>query len=92
MKHQNFLAAAVLLAAFATPAWSYHVVGEIRLPGTEGWDYLSFDAQANRLYVSHGTHVEVIDTKTLKPVGQIDQTPGVHGIALAEDLDLLLFW
>jgi hypothetical protein len=86
MKHKKLLAAAALFAAFATPAWSYHIADEIRLPGTEGWDYLSVDEHANRLYVSHGTHVEVIDTKTLKPVGQIAETPGVHGIALAEDL------
>jgi hypothetical protein len=86
MKHNNLLVATVLLAAFVTPVWSYHVAGEIHLPGAEGWDYLSVDEQANRLYVSHGTHVEVIDTKTLKPVGQIDQTPGVHGIAIAADL------
>jgi DNA-binding beta-propeller fold protein YncE len=86
MKHKNLFAAAAYIAAFATPAWSYHLANEIHLPGTEGWDYLSIDEKANRLYVSHGTHVEVIDTKSLKPVGQIAQTPGVHGIALAEDL------
>ena len=88
MKHQTVLRIAVAscLATFATSAWSYHVAHEVHLPGAEGWDYLSVDEKASRLYVSHGTHVEVIDTKTLKHVGAIDQTPGVHGIALAPDL------
>jgi DNA-binding beta-propeller fold protein YncE len=88
MKYRQSLriAAALCLAAFASSAWSYHISGEVRLPGTERWDYLSVDEKAGRLYVSHGTHVEVIDMKSLKAIGQIDQTPGVHGIAIADDL------
>ncbi|MEJ0036002.1 MAG: hypothetical protein WDO68_07950 [Gammaproteobacteria bacterium] len=88
MRHHRLLrfTAAACFATFATSAWSYHVAREMHLPGAEGWDYLSVDEQASRLYVSHGTRVEVIDTKTLELVGTIDQTPGVHGIALAPDL------
>jgi hypothetical protein len=88
MRHRNSLRVVIAscFVTFASSAWSYHVAHEVHLAGVEGWDYLSIDEQASRLYVSHGTHVEVIDTKTLKSVGSIDQTPGVHGIALAPDL------
>jgi DNA-binding beta-propeller fold protein YncE len=74
------------LAIVAAPAWGYHIAHEVRLPGEEGWDYLAVDSHGDRLFVSHGTHVEVLDLKTLTPVGSIANTPGVHGIALAEDL------
>lgn len=88
MRNRNLLRVVVAscFVTVATSAWSYHLVHEVQLPGTEGWDYLAVDEQASRLYVSHGTHVEVIDTKTLKSVGVVDQTPGVHGIAVASDL------
>jgi DNA-binding beta-propeller fold protein YncE len=80
--------AAVALAAALTaaPAWGYHLVREVHIPGTESWDYLSLDSHTDRLFVSHGTHVEVVDAKTLQPVGTIADTPGVHGIALAADV------
>jgi len=64
----------------------YQLAREVPLPGDEGWDYLSFDAQSGRLYVSHGTRVQVVDTKTFAVVGEIPDTPGVHGIAIAQDL------
>ncbi|HEX4567292.1 MAG TPA: YncE family protein, partial [Vicinamibacterales bacterium] len=51
-----------------------------------GWDYLAVDATARRLYVSHGTHVVVVDLDSNKVVGDIPDTPGVHGIAIADDL------
>lgn len=67
-------------------ALGHHLAREAHLPGTEGWDYLAIDSAGQRLFVSHGTHVEVLDANTLKPVGTIADTPGVHGIALAEDV------
>ena len=54
--------------------------------GEGGWDYLSVDPAAHRLYVSHATHVVVIDTQSNKVVGDIPDTPGVHGVAIAADL------
>ena len=68
------------------PAWSYHLTHELQIPGTEGWDLLAIDDKGNRLFVSHGTHVEVVDLSALKVVGSIADTPGVHGIAIAADL------
>jgi YVTN family beta-propeller protein len=65
----------------------YAIVKRISLPGDGGWDYLTADEVAGRLYVSHGTMVLVVDTKTGTLAGTIDNTPGVHGIAVARDLN-----
>jgi DNA-binding beta-propeller fold protein YncE len=75
-------------ALFAAPAPSpgYSVIKKIPIPGQGSWDYLSVDEGARRLYVSHGTQVEVIDIDSLSVVGNIAKTPGVHGIALAPEL------
>jgi YVTN family beta-propeller protein len=63
----------------------YHAGKEIPIGGEGGWDYLSVDPAAHRLYVSHATHVVVIDTVANKVVGDIPDTPGVHGfIPVAE--------
>jgi DNA-binding beta-propeller fold protein YncE len=75
--------AAVALAA-AGPG--YHVVTTYKLGGEGGWDYLITDPDARRAYISRGTHVVVIDADSGKNVGEIADTPGVHGIALAPEL------
>ena len=64
---------------------SYSVIKKISIPGTGSWDYLTVDEAARRLYVSHGTQVEVIDIDSLRLVGSIPKTPGVHGIAVAPE-------
>ncbi len=61
----------------------YHKVQEIVLGGEGGWDYLTLDAAARRLYIARATQVVVIDPDAGKVVGTILDTPGVHGIALA---------
>jgi DNA-binding beta-propeller fold protein YncE len=63
-----------------------HVVKTYTLGGEGGWDYLKLDPNSRRLYISRATHVMVIDADSGKPVGDIPDTPGVHGIALAPDL------
>ncbi len=64
----------------------YRAGKEIAVGGEGGWDYLSVDPAAHRLFVSHATHVVVIDTQAGKVVGDIPDTPGVHGFAIAPDL------
>jgi YVTN family beta-propeller protein len=59
---------------------------KIAIGGDGGWDYLTMDAAARRLYISRGTHVMVVDVDTEKVVGDIPDTQGVHGIALAPKL------
>lgn len=58
----------------------YHLLNTITIGGEGGWDYLTVDPAGERLYVSHGKQVEVIDLKTHKVIGTIPDTPGVHGI------------
>jgi hypothetical protein len=64
----------------------YHFVKEIPVGGEGGWDYLSVDEADRRLYVSHQTRVVVIDLDKESVVWQILDTPGVHGLAVASDL------
>ena len=64
----------------------YHVVKSVPVSGEGFWDYLSVDSEARRLYISHGTHVQVMDIDTYTIVGDIPDTQGVHGIALAPEL------
>lgn len=72
-------------AAFAAGP-GYHVAMTYKVGGDGGWDYLTADANARRLYISRGTHVIVLDLDSGKMVGDIPDTQGVHGIALAPDL------
>lgn len=65
---------------------SYHFLKEIPVGGEGGWDYLSVDEIGRRLYVSHDTRVVVIDIDKDMVVGAITNTPGVHGLAVAPDL------
>lgn len=76
-------AAAVALAASAP---GYKVIKTYKIGGEGGWDYLVADSAARRLYISRATHVIVLDLGSLKTVGDIPDTPGVHGIALAPEL------
>lgn len=70
-----------------TPAApGYHLLKKIEVGGEGGWDYLSVDSAGRRLYVSRSTRVMVFDVDTGKSVGEIPDTPGVHGIAIADDL------
>jgi len=63
-----------------------HVINTYKLGGEGGWDYLKADPESRRLFISRATHVIVIDMDSGKVVGDIPDTPGVHGIALANDL------
>lgn len=65
---------------------NYRPLKSIPIGGEGGWDYLEVDSSAHRLYVSHATKVVVIDTATDTVVGEVADTPGVHGIVVAPDL------
>jgi YVTN family beta-propeller protein len=73
-------------AAPAAGASGYHIIKTIPVAGEGGWDYLIVDSDARRLYLSHATHVVVFDTDTYAVVGDIPDTKGVHGIAIAAEL------
>src|SRR5215471_6058939 len=72
--------------AVASPDGGYAVIKKISIPGQGSWDYLAVDEAARRLYVSHGTQVEVLDVDSGAIVGKIENTQGVHGIAIAPEL------
>ena len=75
----------LLVTSGAAAAPGYHLIKTYKLGGAGGWDYLTFDPASNRLYISRSTHVTVIDADSGNPVGDIPDTPGVHGIALAPE-------
>jgi YVTN family beta-propeller protein len=80
--------AASCLAALpvVSAATNYHLLKEIQVGGDGGWDYLSVDSGARRLYVSHASKIVVIDLDKNAVAGEIPDTPGVHGVAVAPDL------
>jgi len=80
------LALATCAVASAASA-SYEVAARWPLGGDGGWDYLEMQSAAHLLYVSRATHVIVVDTARGAIVGDIGDTPGVHGIALAPELN-----
>jgi DNA-binding beta-propeller fold protein YncE len=80
------LALLVAATALAAAGPGYKVVNTYKPGGEGGWDYLTADAAARRLYISRATHVIVLDLDSGKVVGDIADTPGVHGIALAPEL------
>src|ERR1039458_4824665 len=86
------LAALGLLSTLAAPACRaegpYKLLKEIKVGGDGGWDYLSVEQEGRRLYVSHATKVVVIDLDKETVVGEVADTPGVHGIATAPKLGL----
>jgi len=81
------LASMTLCSLVLAEGPGYHVIKKIKLGGEGGWDCLSVDSQARRLYVSRGTHVMVVDLDTDKLAGDIPNTEGVHGIALASEFN-----
>jgi len=93
------LGAGLLLAGLATARTAareagaqpgdsgYQLKKKIKLGGEGGWDYLAFDSATRRLFISRGTKVMVVDVDAEKQVGEIPDTAGVHGIALAPELN-----
>jgi DNA-binding beta-propeller fold protein YncE len=73
--------------AFPAPqAGSYHVIRRIPVGGDGGWDYLRVDPDTHRIYISRGTHMMVVDENSGKVIGDLPDTKGIHGIALAPEL------
>jgi DNA-binding beta-propeller fold protein YncE len=80
----TFIAMAALCMAAEAPG--FKVTKKYPVPGNGGFDYIVFDASSNRLYVSHGTEVDVLDADSGKLLGKVEDTPGVHGIAIVANL------
>jgi DNA-binding beta-propeller fold protein YncE len=80
---QLFALAALCSAADAP---GFRVTQRYAVPGDSGFDYVTFDASSNRVYASHGTEVDVLDADSGKLLGKVEDTPGVHGIAIVPAL------
>ena len=77
----------VLLAVHPAPARAeIHLLRKATLGGEGGWDLLTLDGAAHRLYISRGSHVMVVDSDKLSVVGDVPDTPGVHGVAVVPNL------
>jgi DNA-binding beta-propeller fold protein YncE len=70
----------------AADAPGFKLTTRYPVPGDGGFDYIIFNGSSNRLYVSHGTEVNVLDAASGKVLGKIEDTPGVHGIAIVPSL------
>jgi hypothetical protein len=82
----SFISLSLAAVALAAAGPGYHVATTYKVGGEGGWDYLTMDSDARRLYISRATHVIVLDADSGKSVGDIADTPGVHGIALAPEV------
>lgn len=93
MKKAVFLLVSIVLYAISVSSFAqtdttkYKIANKFQLTGDGNWDYLTSDDSTGRLYISHGMIVQAIDSKTGKLIGTIKGLNGVHGIALAKDLD-----
>lgn len=86
MKFVTVLVFAILsLSSSCLQAATYKVETRYSVGGIGGWDYITVDNASRRLYISHGMQVNVLDVDNGKPIGVIENTPGVHGIAIASD-------
>src|ERR1700737_2885596 len=77
-----FLVAACLAAPRAADAQSFKVE-KFDIKGDGGTDYVAVEAATGRVFVSRATHMMVIEGATGKVLGDIPNTPGVHGAAMA---------
>jgi DNA-binding beta-propeller fold protein YncE len=82
-----------LLACFSLAALcmagdapGFKVTKRYPVPGDGGFDYVTYDTASNRIYASHGTEVDVLDAGSGKLLGKVEDTPGVHGIAIMPEL------
>jgi DNA-binding beta-propeller fold protein YncE len=74
-------------AAQSAGASGYHLLKTIPVPGDTFWDYLKFEPSTRRLFITHGTHVVVVNVDTGKVVGDIGGMEGIHGVVLAPELN-----
>ncbi len=88
MRKLSLSAACLVLLSSGLSAYSqpihFHLIRTLKLGGTGFWDYLFDDSASHHLFISHGTKVIVVDTRKWKIIGDIADTPGVHGIAISE--------
>jgi len=80
------VAACTIAVIPAAAQKSFKLADRVKLGGEGGWDYLTYDPDANRVFITRGNHVMVVDAKSLKPTGDITDLSGTHGVVLAPAL------
>jgi YVTN family beta-propeller protein len=81
------LLAVLTFASTCVAQQQFKLAERVKLGGEGGWDYLTYDADGHRLFITRGSHVMVVDAKTLKLVDDIPNLSGIHGVALAPELN-----
>src|ERR1051325_1899678 len=81
----KYILSTVIIAMFFQAGTTYKVETKYPVAGNGGFDYVTIDSAARRLYLSHGTQVDVVDADSGKLLGTIADTPGVHGVAIASE-------
>jgi YVTN family beta-propeller protein len=81
------LAALIISSSSLIAQSSYKIVNKIHVEGDGGWDYLNVDEINGKIFVSHATVAQAIDIKSGKLAGTIPNTKGIHGIAIANDMN-----
>lgn len=84
---KNIILFSILFCASISFAQNHYISRKINVAGDDGWDYLAVDNINQHLFISHGNVVNVVDLKTDKTITTIPDTKGVHGIAIANDLN-----
>jgi DNA-binding beta-propeller fold protein YncE len=90
MKKITFFFTILLLSSSVTTLWGqkdFHILKTFHIQSAGGWDYIAIGPGNNRLYVSHGTQVNILDQTTGDSIGVIENTTGVHGIAFDKSLN-----
>ena len=85
---KGLAAASAVTAGFcqAALASDYHLIEKFKIGGDGGWDYLTYDAPSDRLFITRGDRVQVVNPTSGNLLAEIMDTPGVHGVALANEL------
>jgi DNA-binding beta-propeller fold protein YncE len=78
---------AAVFAAVPAFAQQFKVTDQVKLGGDGGWDYLTYDKDGQRLFITRGSHVMVVDAKSLKVAADIPDLSGIHGVALAPEFN-----
>ncbi len=92
MKKISCLRCILLLLLFAAPVQftyaqsGYKVIKKVNVPGDGRWDFITFDSESRKVYLSHGTVMQVVDIDKETVIGEVKNTPGIHGIAIAREV------
>jgi len=86
MKQKMTIAAIILSSATWSAAADMKMQTRYSVPGNEGWDYITVDSAGRCIYVAHSVRINVLNADTGAVVGTIEDTPGVHGVAIAAKL------